>query len=253
LAPGLQGSIGLPSQGVLTHAEELPAAGPGFVRFRPYGDRNFGTLGLVSAIVRAAAKVQAEADHSPPLVVGDLSTRFGGKISRHASHRSGRDVDLLFYTTTLNQTPIKSQGFVHFGADSLARLPDGRYVALDIRRQWLLTRALLTDSNVDVLWMFVSRDVEAYLIDYAKSIGEPAELVLKAARILHQPRDSANHDDHLHLRVACNALERVAGCEGGGPTWPWLSAPSLFDEVSLLAPWDSESTPDRDGVPDGKP
>jgi penicillin-insensitive murein endopeptidase len=240
LAPGLSGSVGLPANGILTDATELPKSGPGFVRYRIYGDRNYGTPNLVNAIRQAALRVQQDAGPCPPLVVGDLSSRFGGKISRHASHRSGRDVDLLFYTTTLGQTPVTAPGFVHFGSDSLARLPDGRFVALDIRRQWFLTRAFLTNPNVEILWMFVSRDVEAYLINYALSIGEPPELLLKAARVLHQPRDSASHDDHLHLRIACSQEERVAGCESGGPTWPWLSQPTSSNDINLYLPWDSD-------------
>lgn len=240
LAPGLSGSVGLPSNGVLTSAIELPKSGPGFVRYRIYGDRNYGTPNLVKAIQQAALNVQQRVGPSPPLVVGDLSSRFGGKISRHASHRSGRDVDLLFYTTTLAQTPMTAPGFVHFGSDSLARLPDGRFVALDIRRQWCLTRAFLTNPNVEILWMFVSRDIEAYLIDYARSIGEPPDLILKAARVLHQPRDSASHDDHLHLRIACSQEERVSGCDSGGPTWPWLSQPTYKNDISLYVPWDSD-------------
>lgn len=240
LAPGLHGSVGQPSNGILTEATELPKSGPGFVRYRPWGDRNYGTSNLVNAIEHSAVRVQTDAGGGPPLVVGDLSARYGGKISRHASHRSGRDVDLLFYTTTLDQVPIVAPGFVHFGADGLAQLPDRRFVALDIRRQWLLTRALLTEPNIEVLWMFVSRDIEAYLVDYAKSLDEPVELILKAARTLHQPRDSANHDDHVHVRIACSAHERVYGCEGGGPQWPWLRPPSYPEEVSLYHPWDSD-------------
>jgi penicillin-insensitive murein endopeptidase len=239
LAPGVRGSVGLPYHGVLTEPVELPIRGTGFQRYRPYGERNYGTHALVTAISRAASRVQSEAADSPPLVVGDLSAKWGGKVSGHASHRTGRDVDLLFYATTLAGTPIRSPGFIHFGADTLARTAEGNYVALDIRRQWLLVRALLEDPAIDVLWMFVSRDVEAYLIAHARSLGEPLDLVLKAERVLHQPRDSANHDDHIHLRIGCTEAERVAGCSAGGPAWPWISQP-IMPETQAFLPWDLE-------------
>jgi penicillin-insensitive murein endopeptidase len=213
--------------------------GPGFQRYRPHGERNYGTHALVTAITRAASRVQADAAGSPPLVIGDLSAKWGGRVSGHASHRSGRDVDLLFYTTTLAGSPIRSPGFIHFGADSLARTAEGNFVALDIRRQWLLTRALLEDPEIDVLWMFVSRDLEAYIIDHARSLGEPPDLVLRAERVLHQPRDSANHDDHIHLRIGCTEAERVGGCSGGGPAWPWITHRPNPDPEPFL-PWDSE-------------
>jgi len=222
LAPGLRGPVGLPYHGVLTESAELPTAGAGFARYRPYGTRNYGTRGLVGAIERAAAEVDRQAPNGKRLLVGDLSARYGGKISGHASHRSGRDVDLLYYATTLGGVPVTSPGFIHFDTDGLARTQTGEYLQLDVRRQWLLIRAFLTDPEVDVLWIFTSRDVEAFVTEYARSIGESTELLARAIRVMHQPRDSANHDDHLHIRVACTMLERSAGCEAGGPAWPWL-------------------------------
>lgn len=222
LAPGLHGSVGLPYQGALTDAAELPTAGPGFARYRAYGKRNYGTPNLVRAIERAAGEVQRLAPGGAPLLVGDLSAQHGGKISGHASHRTGRDVDFLLYVTTLEGISLPSPGFIHFGSDGLAPSLTGQYLALDARREWLLIRSLLTDSESDVLWIFVSREVEALVTDYALSVGEPAEIIAKAISVLHQPRDSANHDDHLHVRIGCSRDELAAGCESGGPSWPWL-------------------------------
>jgi penicillin-insensitive murein endopeptidase len=243
LAPGLKGSVGLPHQGVLTDSAELPLSGPGYRRYRPFGTRNYGTPQLVSAVIRAGQAVQRELPNSPPLVVGDLSARWGGKVSGHSSHRTGRDVDLLFFATNLEAIPVTSPGFIHFGADGLSRLSSGTYVALDVHRNWLVARALLTDPTIDVQWLFVSRDVEAFLIDHARALGEDSTLVLKAERVLHQPRDSANHDDHFHVRIACAPDERALGCEGGGPAWPWLRANTAVTTPNLVLPWDYEDAP----------
>lgn len=222
LAPGVRGSVGLPYQGVLTEAAELPTSGPGFARYRSYGKRNYGTPTLVHAIERAASEVQRLAPGGAPLLVGDLSAQSGGKISGHASHRTGRDVDFLLYVTTLSGVPLPSPGFIHFGSDGLASSLTGQYVALDTRREWLLIRSLLADPEVDVHWIFVSREIEALVTNYALSSGESAEVMAKAISVLHQPRDSANHDDHLHVRIGCSHDELAAGCEPGGPAWPWL-------------------------------
>jgi penicillin-insensitive murein endopeptidase len=117
------------------------------------------------------------------------------------------------------------------GSDGLAADSTNRqYVRLDVGRQWLLTRALLTDPSIDLLWMFVSRDVEALLIQHARAMKEPSDLVWRAEQVLHQPRDSAPHDDHVHVRVACLEAEMLEGCAGGGPRWPWF-APIFQDEV----------------------
>jgi penicillin-insensitive murein endopeptidase len=223
LAPGLAGSVGLPHHGVLTVAKELPTAGPGFRRFRRYGDFNWGHPRLVSALLRASELVAEQRPGGAPLLIGDLSARHGGKIPRHNSHRTGRDVDLLWYVTTPLGAPVESPGFVRIGADGLARVePGGHYVRLDIPRQWLLIRTLLLDPQARVQLMLCSREIEALLIDYARARGEPDSLVWQAETVLIEPGDSLPHDDHIHLRIACLPEETPAGCEGGGPYWEWL-------------------------------
>ncbi len=237
LAPGLMGSVGLPNHGVLTNGTELPVRGAGYERFRPRSPRYFGSPRLVAAVERATRAVAEQAPGGEPLLIGDFSARHGGRISGHSSHRSGRDVDLLFYTLGPSSLPVRCPGFVHFGPDGLAPTPEGKYVALDRQRNWLLVKNLLSNLEIDVLWLFVSRDVEALLIDEAWARGESIDLIWRAQRVLHQPRDSANHDDHFHLRIACSPSDRVTGCEGGGPAWPWLKIAVDPDESLPPRPW----------------
>jgi len=235
LAPGLRGSVGLPNHGVLTDGVELPEAGPGFERYRRESSNHWGVPRLVAAVQAAAAKVAATAPGGPPLLVGDLSSRNGGKIPHHATHRTGRDVDLLYYFTDVYGQPVRSPGFVCIESDSIATVPWSRqFIRLDVEREWELTRALLTDPSIEVVWMFVSRDVEALLVQRALALGEPAWLVWRAQQVLHQPRDSAPHDDHMHLRIACSAAERPHGCEGGGPFWPWFEAVELQQDLMAV-------------------
>jgi penicillin-insensitive murein endopeptidase len=221
LAPGLRGSIGVPHQGVLTHGASLPQKGEGFRRLRDDGVR-FGNPRLVAAIQGAAKAVARARPHGPPLVVGDLSAVKGGEASGHRSHRTGRDADLLFYLSTPDGAPIPSPGFVRFGPDGLAKLEGDAYARIDLEREWLLVKALVTSREANVQWLFVARWLEAMIIEYARARGEDPETVWIAESVLLQPGDSAAHDDHLHLRVACTPDEAVAGCLGGGPYWPWL-------------------------------
>ena len=58
-----------------------------------------------------------------------------------------------------------------------------------------------------------------------------------------QPRPGGVHDDHVHVRTACDAAELASGCDAFGPERPWLSSPpatSGEDDgalvLSLLAP-----------------
>lgn len=222
LAPGLRGCIGLPHDGVQTGAVKLPVRGPGFVRYRPHTPNDWGNPRLVRAVEEAAADVARERPGGKPLVIGDMSARWGGKIPGHASHRDGRDADLLWYVTTPAGAPVRNPGFIHMGSDGLAEVGHGRYLRLDIEREWLLIKTLLQSRKIGVEWMFCSRPVEALIINYARARGEDPTLVWHAETVLQQPSDSAPHDDHIHLRIACTGSLAVHGCEGGGPYWNWL-------------------------------
>jgi len=223
LAPGLHGTVGVPNRGVLTESAELPVRGPGFVRFRPQSTHYHGRPRLVRALETAAASVAQRAPGGAPLSIGDLSAKTGGRIPGHDSHRSGRDVDLLFLVTTPAGASIPSPGFVRFEGDGLARVPDSPdYVRIDIDREWLLLRSLLTSPEIGVQFMFVCHEIEALLIDHARALGEPDALVWRAETVMLEPSDSLRHDDHVHLRIACSPEEAVAGCSGGGPRWQWL-------------------------------
>lgn len=224
LAPHFTGSIGMPHRGVLTNATELPREGTGY-RVLAANDRHFGTPRFVGAIQRAAAKVAAERPGST-LVIGDLSARHGGKISSHASHRTGRDADLLLYMTTLQGAPVATTDFVHVGNDGLAWDEKGdRYLRLDVEREWLLVKSLVEDDESRVQWLFVSRPVEAMLIEWARARGESGETIVRAMDAMLQPGPPAQaHDDHIHVRIACDPGEVAAGCEPTGPSRPWIEA-----------------------------
>jgi penicillin-insensitive murein endopeptidase len=262
LAPHWEGSIGLPHQGVLTGAAELPPEGVGY-RTLSANERHFGTPRFVAAIERAAASVA----HDRPggiLTIGDLSAKNGGHLSSHASHRSGRDADLLLYMTTLEGAAVRSTSFVSVGTDGLAwDEANRRFLRLDVERQWLLVKALVEDPRARVQWLFVSRPVEAILIEWARARGEPGETVVRAMDAMLQPGPPAQaHDDHLHVRIACDPDEIAAGCEPTGPVRPWIAAadadalpclatdtPSTIELVtSLILPIESHG-PELAGTP----
>ncbi len=223
LAPAFAGTVGVPHLGVQTSAIELPKSGDGFVRYRPKGRHHFGLPRLVAGLTSAAERVQALVPHGAPLVIGDLSAPTGGKIPGHNSHRTGRDVDLLFYVTTPAGAPLRNPGFVPIAADGLGFVPETQeFVRFDVARQWELVKSLLLDERLGIQFGFISRPLEALLIDYALARGEPDELIYRAETVLIEPADSLPHDDHLHLRIACLPEERVTGCDGGGPYWDWL-------------------------------
>jgi penicillin-insensitive murein endopeptidase len=232
-------SIGLPHRGVLVDAAELPREGPGFHWLRQ-DDRHFGLPRFVRALERAAGLVSKERPGGL-LAVGDLSKRGGGQLLPHLSHRTGRDVDLLLYLTTLEGAPVRSPGFLHVGADGLA-WDDARkrFLRFDVERTWLLVRALLEDREARVQWMFAHRTVEAMLLEWAIARGESSELIVRAMDVMLEPHPGGPHDDHLHVRTECTPAELLDGCERSGPTRAWIQVLDRSETASASQASDAE-------------
>ncbi len=239
LTPQAQGTIGTPYAGVLTEPVPLPRQGRGFVQVKAPG-HHYGTQQLVDTIQFAAAEVDRQMP-GPPLHVGDLSSKRGGKIPNHSSHRSGRDVDLIFFTTDLGGARVPSPGWTRFGPDGIGVAHSGVhgriYVRLDLERNWLLVKTLMQAPTADMMWLFVSNPIEALLTEYAFARGEDPVLVWQAENVMHQPKNALPHDDHFHVRIMCPKGTSLRGCEEGGPYWPWLpKRPSIRwpeDETEL--------------------
>jgi penicillin-insensitive murein DD-endopeptidase len=247
LAPVWNGSIGAPSRGVLRDGAEVGPDAEG-LRWLRHNDRHWALPRFAEAIERAAAAV-ARQRAGGVLEVGDLSIRTGGgPLAPHFSHRSGVDADLLFYVTTLDGAPVESPGFVHFGADGLARdEAHARWLRLDVERQWLLAKALLEDPDARIQWIFVSDVVQARLLEWALARGDSAEIVQRAREVMAQPNPGGVHDDHFHVRTSCSPDETVAGCEAVGPHRRWLTydMPPIVETdeelaLDLLSPMETE-------------
>jgi penicillin-insensitive murein endopeptidase len=203
-------------------------------------DRHWALPRFARSIARAAAAV-AEARPGARLIVGDLSLRTGGgPLAPHFSHRSGVDADLLLYALSLDGAPVDSPGFIHVGADGLARDDGhGRWLRFDVEREWLLIRTLLEDPEARIQWIFVSDVVQAVLLDWAVASGDSAQTIQRARSVMLQPSPGGIHDDHIHVRTACSAEEMAQGCEPIGPRRSWLayafSPSSESDEDLALA------------------
>ena len=92
--------------------------------------------------------------------------------------------------------------------------------------------------------------------DYARAKGEPDALLWYAETVLHQPRDSAPHDDHIHMRFACSEAEAVRGCIGGGPYWEFLpgeETPEPSDDELLAMALAEPPLPPIDAEPGPEP
>ena len=131
-----------------------------------------------------AANVARLRPNGTPLPICDLSGPEGGRLARHHSHQTGRDADLLFYSLTVDGRPWRVQ-FTSFGPDGLSEAGKGSFVRLDVEREWLLVRSLLTDPEAGVQWLFVARPIEALLVEYARARGEDQAVIWRAESVMN--------------------------------------------------------------------
>ncbi len=223
-------SFGDTAEGILVRGESMPDEGFGFVRARPGEETRFGTPRMLTLIRRGAESVARTFPGTAPLRVGDIAAPTGGRHTRHGSHRTGRDVDLVFYITDLEGRSVRGMswlGFDRFGVSRETRVPGGgagsnETFFFDDARNWHLVRTLVLDEEIQVQWIFCSRGVKARLLDYAAAIEPNPEAILRASMLLHQPSTGSPHHDHFHVRIACSPEERAAGCRDRGPIWTWI-------------------------------
>jgi murein endopeptidase len=178
-------SIGTPDSGLLVNPMPMPE-GPYWKLRNPL--ESYGTMETVEFIVTAIEAVEARYPGSPRVVIGDISRPDGGRLNRHRSHQAGRDADIGFY----------------YAAGEARDFATARRKDLDLARTWALVRALITETDVDRI--FVDRSLIAVLYAYARDEenedGDWLDDVfgrLGADRkgiIQHERR----HKNHLHVR-----------------------------------------------------
>ena len=227
-------SVGTADRGYLHHPVRLEDRGDGYRRVRPGEGTRFGTPTLVGAIERAARDVAEAFPGGHPLRVGDLSNPHGGAHSRHRTHRTGRDADLLFFARDAGGLAAHGDGWLGFDRLGLATLRN-RVFRFDEARNWHLVRTLIMDDQARVKWLFCSNELKARLLRYAARYEPSPAAVVRATWVLHQPTRGDSHDDHFHLRVGCGTNERSLGCREQAPHWPWLSDTARKEDTGASA------------------
>ena len=177
-------TIGTPSSAILLNAVSLPA-GPRW-EIAPSAD-TWGTSETMAGIQTAIDKVHELFPDTQPIVVGDISDADGGRLKRHETHQAGRDADL---------------GFYYKGGESKWYVP-GTAANLDLPRNWVLVRALITCTDVETI--LLDTRIQRQLYAYAVSIQEDKDWLdrvfqfsrgYKDAIIRHVPL----HRTHYHVR-----------------------------------------------------
>jgi penicillin-insensitive murein endopeptidase len=186
-------SIGAPNRGRLLNGIRFPDGS--HWKLTDPGNA-YGTRETVDSIVRAIDKVQQKFPDSPPVIVGHLSAKNGGRLRPHKSHQAGRDVDLsYFYTTDKGWYAVANQN------------------NLDRARTWAFVKAFVEDPNVEMI--LVDTSIQRLLREYALAHGEPAELVDRVFQVSGKNpraivRHVQGHATHIHVRFFSPSAQATA-------------------------------------------
>jgi penicillin-insensitive murein endopeptidase len=202
-------SVGLPNAGWQLRARKLRSSAQLWIQDKsvPY---TYGHPSLVLMLYRTAKQIAKQSPGSR-LLVGDLSREFGGPLSGHKSHQSGRDADVGFFVIDAKGHQQNARQLLAF--DAAGRAKDGSGVRFDDYRNWLLVQLWLKDERASLEHVFVAAHLRKRLLDFARARPAFRRYVEDAAQFLHQPTNGLPHDDHFHVRIACpeNQQELCSG------------------------------------------
>jgi penicillin-insensitive murein endopeptidase len=177
-------SIGTPGGGRLVNAAALPT----YPRWTiASGAISWATTETIEAIQTAIDTVHELFPESPPLLIGDISHREGGRLKRHETHQAGRDVDFGFY----------------FRSGAAAHMASGTAATLDLPRNWALVRAILVRTDVEAI--LLDTRIQRLLYKHALEIGEDRGWLDQVFQFSKGARSAiirhvAGHRNHYHVR-----------------------------------------------------
>lgn len=209
------GSVGYYSDGSLDSDSQITGNEVGLLKLFSERDRGYGNVRLVEMLT-SFGLAYAETFASPyeRMHVGDLSQKGGGRITRHASHQNGLDVDLGYFRRDYRESASFDEVFVK----------DGRVTEnFDGERNWWALKWLFTTARIDRI--FVDREIKSYFCKKAEAFER--DDVITRSEILRLLRPWPNHADHFHVRLECPPTD--SKCVGSLP----VPAGDGCDEKSL--------------------
>lgn len=193
-------SRGRPAHGWLHNPTQLPRSS-NYYRRRP--ERTYAAAHVVDHTLNAIHEAQQSFPKLHRLAIGDLSDQDGGPLSGHASHQSGRDIDIGFYYRKLPANYPKE--FANATADNL-----------DADATWALLESFVRTVGQPggVEKVFIDYEVQGWLYAAARRDGwskrkledvfqYPDGRHAKHGIVRHVP----NHRDHMHVRFTCVPLD----------------------------------------------
>lgn len=186
-------SIGAPWAGSLQAAAKLQP-GDGYYLRRPW--RTYATRTTIDFVREAVKDTLETYPKVHTLAIGDFSQESGGKITEHASHQSGRDVDIgLFYKK-------KPKGY----PDAFVKATKN---TLDAAATWRLASLLARTNDEDggVQVIFLDQSLQNVLVTWAENHEISDKRIKEVQKVF---RHIPLHTDHMHVRFKCR--ERDTNC-----------------------------------------
>jgi murein endopeptidase len=174
-------SVGFADNGRLINGVRVPDD-PAWILERPalaYGCRE-----VVEALTNAFRAVRKQFPDSAPARLSHIGNQDGGYLRPHHSHQSGRDADIGFF----------------YKNDRIPPRGARRDRLMDPARNWALLKALITESDVQVI--LVDKGIQKVLRDWALANGEDRDFVERVFARGHHAlvQHARHHKDHFHVR-----------------------------------------------------
>lgn len=185
-------SCGRPNRGHLLEGIPLPE-GPDW-NIREHRPRVFGSRTTIESLLSAMRSYAAADPDAPPVRLGEISKRRGGRSNPHVSHRSGRDVDIGY---VMRPSVQDSRNWWRTATPN----------NIDAFRTWKLMQALIATGEVQQIFMsaklqrLVAREAAKELpADEVERMFSATNFDPKVHTIV---RHEHGHRDHFHVRFGC--------------------------------------------------
>lgn len=185
-------SVGAPNRGHLLSGIPMPEGD--HWRLREHRPRAYGSRTTIAALLEALHAYGAADPDAPPLRIGEISRRNGGRIAPHVSHRSGRDVDIGY---VMKSNPDENERFW--------RMATGKNI--DAPRTWAMISALIATGKVQQI--FISAKLQPIIAREAAKTLAPEDVALVFSAMNPDPsvhtivKHETGHRDHMHVRFVC--------------------------------------------------
>jgi LysM repeat protein len=154
-------------------------------------DASWATQQTTDSLRRGFDHLRSRHKLAPAVHVHDASSRGGGKLGDHLSHRDGRDIDISYYQRRCPKSgcPVRVV----------------KPAQLDVRRQWTLIRYWLKRGDVEAV--FIDHRLQKLLYKHAKKQGATKQQLRTWFQYPDPPttrrgiiRHWDSHRNHVHAR-----------------------------------------------------